>query len=189
MQIIYPREYVVLPSGCVAIESRRVGVITKGRPVVGYEGEDWKCGRLSYHLNVAEIPRSPASLKEGIVCHHCDNPWCINPEHLYLGTQKQNIADVWQRNEFIRQRMSDAAKGNQNNKGKKLNEEQRARSSLSKMGNQNAKGKTSKRTEEQKETYRKSWTEERKQAQSKRLKGNTRRRDHFASRKNNTESS
>jgi len=31
------------------------------------------------------------------VNHHCDNPPCWNIEHLYLGTQKQNIADMWTR--------------------------------------------------------------------------------------------
>jgi len=65
---------------------------------VVFEGEKWAAHRLSYHLNVAPIPRGPANLKEGIVCHHCDNGWCINPSHLYLGTAKQNAQDNAERN-------------------------------------------------------------------------------------------
>lgn len=35
-----------------------------------------------------------ASLRKGdVVMHHCDNPPCVNPDHLAIGTQRDNIHD------------------------------------------------------------------------------------------------
>jgi hypothetical protein len=33
----------------------------------------------------------------GQVLHHCDNPSCVNPEHLYVGTQQDNVNDMLSR--------------------------------------------------------------------------------------------
>jgi len=56
------------------------GKIMKGRKYL-------KAHRLSYEEFVGPIP-------DGMfVCHKCDTPECINPKHLFLGTQKDNMAD------------------------------------------------------------------------------------------------
>ncbi|PUA19611.1 HNH endonuclease signature motif containing protein [Glaciimonas sp. PCH181] len=44
--------------------------------------------RLSYRLSKGEIPKGFS------ICHHCDTPSCINPNHLFAGTHKQNMHDM-----------------------------------------------------------------------------------------------
>ena len=60
----------------------------KGYGYMAFRGKTWKVHRASYSIFCGEIP-------DGLhVCHHCDNPSCVNPAHLFLGHAKTNMLDM-----------------------------------------------------------------------------------------------
>jgi len=48
--------------------------------------------RISWVISNGKIP------KDLCVLHRCDNPGCVNPNHLFLGTRKDNVYDAMRKN-------------------------------------------------------------------------------------------
>lgn len=77
---------------------------TNGYGSFSIGGKNFYAHRWSYQYHVGEIP-------QGLnVCHHCDTPACVNPKHLWIGTQKDNLQDASKKGRTAFQRYPELCK-------------------------------------------------------------------------------
>ena len=72
----------------------------QGYGVIGHGGKYGKkilAHRLSYEIHKGKIPTDNSEYHGYVVMHTCDNRLCVNPNHLILGTQKDNVRDMDQK--------------------------------------------------------------------------------------------
>ena len=85
-------KYDVSKSGCWEVTDRAKN--KDGYPVARIKGQLDTLYRHFYRRYKGDIP------KGNVVRHTCDNRLCCNPEHLILGTQKENVGDMLERGRF-----------------------------------------------------------------------------------------
>lgn len=101
-----------LPNGCIVYK----GATDKwGYAHVGVGGKRVQAHRYAYERFNGPIPKGM------LVCHSCDNPPCVNPKHLFLGTDMQNTQDMIRKG---RKPVGEKVKGGKYSDGAKLTEAQ-----------------------------------------------------------------
>lgn len=93
---------IITESGCWELQgymhkSKGMKHKNKGYVDFSYRNKRWKGHRLAYLLTRGIIPAGM------VVMHKCDNPPCCNPDHLELGTEKENMREAGKRKRWPRQ--------------------------------------------------------------------------------------
>lgn len=90
LEVRFTRQYIPEPmSGCFlwmgSVDGRGYGSIKDSQRVTR------RASRVSWQLTHGPIPKGMC------VCHRCDNPLCVNPDHLFIGSNADNTRDMLQK--------------------------------------------------------------------------------------------
>lgn len=73
---------------------------TKGLTAGGYGQITYECKKYAPHRLAWEFANNKKIDKGMVIMHSCDNPACVNPKHLSMATQAENVADMMQKGRF-----------------------------------------------------------------------------------------
>lgn len=83
-------------------EERFWSHVVKGTECWLWTGAKYPRGYGQFWLEGKKVPAHRAvlilhgvDLADKVVCHHCDIPSCVRPDHLFVGTQSDNIRDMY----------------------------------------------------------------------------------------------
>ena len=93
---IIDNSFPITESGCWIWMSKPEG-FGYGQIYINYNGKNtkYRTHRLSYEIFTHQIPVGMH------VLHECDEPSCVNPHHLFLGTQGDNNRDMHKKGRFV----------------------------------------------------------------------------------------
>ena len=81
-----------------------IGSTSHGYGQTNINGRPQRTHRVSYEYHIGPIP------DDQCVLHKCDNPPCVNPSHLFLGSQQENLKDMKVKGRGIKGEMQGQAK-------------------------------------------------------------------------------
>lgn len=83
---LFHSSYIAVPEcGCWLWEK---SLARKGYGVIHIKNKRKSAHRYSWELYYGPVPKGL------FVCHKCDTPSCVNPEHLFIGTHTDNMRDA-----------------------------------------------------------------------------------------------
>lgn len=71
------------------------GTGARGYGAFSKDGKSNPAHKASWEIYRGAVPRGMN------VCHHCDTPLCVNPHHLFIGTDGDNVRDCMNKGRFL----------------------------------------------------------------------------------------